>query len=46
MNVHLEKIVSVTMRNNIKLLPLTFEYVKNFACGIGMPEKRGKILPD
>lgn len=44
MNVHLEKIVSVTMRNNIKLLPLTFEYVKNFACGIGMPEKKGENI--
>lgn len=41
MNYNLQKIVSITTRNNVKLAPLTCTYVKNFVCGIGMSEEKG-----
>ena len=48
MNYNLQKIVSLTTRNNIKLVPLAFEYVKSFAGGIGMSKekKRKHCLSD
>ena len=43
-NSHMEKIFSLTIGNNIKLAPLAFEYIKNFAVGIGMPEEKNKDI--
>lgn len=42
MNSDLQKIVSITTRNNVKLAPLAHTYVKNFVCGIGMSEEKGE----
>lgn len=39
-----EKIVSITLRNNIRLLPPTCEYVERFARGIGMSEERAETV--
>ncbi len=35
-----QKIVSITTRNNIKLLPLTCNYVESLVRGIGLPQER------
>lgn len=42
MNSNLQKIVSITTRNNVKLAPLTNAYIKSFVCGIGMSEEKGE----
>lgn len=39
-----QKIVSITTRNNINLLPLTCGYVENLVKGIGMPEEKVKTI--
>lgn len=39
-----QKIVSITTRNNIHLLPLTCSYVENLVKGIGMPEEKTKTI--
>lgn len=44
MDYNLQKIVSLTTRNNIKLAPLAYEYVKSFARGIGMSEERSENI--
>lgn len=44
MNYNLQKIVSLTTRNNIKLAPLAYDYVKSFACGIGMSEEKSENI--
>lgn len=44
MNYNLQKIVSITTRNNVKLAPLTCTYIKNFVCGIGMSEEKGDSI--
>lgn len=44
MNYNLQKIVSLTTRNNIKLAPLAYTYIKSFASGIGMSEEKSENI--
>lgn len=44
MNYDLQKIVSLTTRNNIKLAPLASAYVRSFAEGVGMPDTKGESI--
>lgn len=39
-----QKIVSITTRNNIKLTPLTCSYAQQLALGIGMSEARATVI--
>lgn len=42
----LQKIVSITTRNNIKLIPLTCSYAQQLALGIGMSDERANAIPE
>lgn len=44
MNYDLQKIVSLTTRNNTKLAPLASAYVKSFAEGIGMSDEKSESI--
>ena len=42
----LQKIVSITTRNNIKLIPLTCAYAQQLALGIGMSDERANAISE